>query len=116
MTCGSMPTFPELSPGQIVWADLTGAQGKEQSGRRPVLIVSSHDYLQLVDTLAHAIPVSTKDRGWPTHVRLSALPQPSWALVEQMRTIARSRLLGTIGYATSEEMTEICFWLGRFTL
>ena len=42
----------QLLPGMVVWADLSPTQGREQSGRRPVLVVSSENYLSVVDTMA----------------------------------------------------------------
>lgn len=37
-----------LIPGTIVWADLDPVQGREQGGRRPMLVVSSDIHLELV--------------------------------------------------------------------
>lgn len=113
---GLTPIFPDLAPGQILWAELSPVEGREQGGRRPVVVVSSALYLDLVDSLAYVLPVSTTDHGWPNHIRVSALERPSWALTEQIRTISRSRLHGTLGVVTDEELDSIRAWLERFTV
>lgn len=109
-----MPASTDLFPGAIVWASLDPARGREQSGRRPVLVVASRGYLEVVDTLAIVVPVTTVDRGWPNHVRMSQLERTSFAMTEQIRTVARSRLQGSLGSATPSELAEVRQWLGDF--
>ena len=103
--------------GSVVWASLDPASGREQAGRRPVVVIASDDYLAVVTTLAIVVPVTTVDRGWPNHVLLrgaSGLGRASWAMTEQPRTIDRGRLrtvAGSVDAATSE---EIDVWLRDF--
>lgn len=114
---GWMPALTsgtELQQGDIWWAYLDPAQGREQSGRRPVLVISAAQYNGIVDALAIVVPISTTDRGWPNHIRLASLPQPSWAMTEQPRTIARQRLGGRIGQATPDELSEVLSWVFDF--
>ena len=59
----------DLRPGQIVWVDVDTTVGREQGGRRPYVVVSSEDYLDLVVALFIAAPLTTTDRAWPNHVR-----------------------------------------------
>lgn len=88
--------------------------GREQSGRRPAVVVGSAEFLQLVDSLALVVPVSSKERGWPNHVPLLELPGPSWAMTEQIRVVARARLHGRLGVADDLAMHRIRHWLRRF--
>uniref|UniRef100_UPI0025C0FC86 type II toxin-antitoxin system PemK/MazF family toxin n=1 Tax=Galactobacter sp. TaxID=2676125 RepID=UPI0025C0FC86 len=82
----------ELNAGEVWWAKPDPAIGREQSGRRPVVIVAGEEYLSTVTTSALVVPVTTTDRGWPNHIRLdTALQRPSWAMTEQVKTIPRSR-------------------------
>lgn len=109
-----MPTSADLLPGSIVWAELDPVAGREQGGRRPVLVVASRGYLDTVDTLVIVVPISRSDRGWPNHVPLSTLPEPSFAMTEQLRTVSRSRLHGTLAVASDEELREVRRWLAAF--
>lgn len=109
-----MLSSPELHPGVVCWAELDPSVGREQAGRRPVLVVSSRGYLRVVDALAIVVPVTSVDRGWPNHVALASLNRPSFAMTEQPRTIARSRLVGLLGEASTDEFAEVRQWLGDF--
>ncbi|MGC3994172.1 MAG: type II toxin-antitoxin system PemK/MazF family toxin [Propionicimonas sp.] len=108
----------ELRRGSVVWAELDPARGLEQAGRRPVLVVASDLYLEQADTLAIVVPATTTDRGWPNHVPLRGedlhLPQPTFAMTEQPRTVSRDRLGGRIGVVDAATMRDVDRWLRDF--
>ncbi|MCB0926683.1 MAG: type II toxin-antitoxin system PemK/MazF family toxin [Mycolicibacterium insubricum] len=108
----------DLRRGNVVWAELDPVRGREQSRRRPVLIVASDLYLTQADTLAIIVPATTKDRGWPNHVELRGshldLTEPTFAMTEQPRTVARERLHDLAGTVNAETMREVDRWLRDF--
>lgn len=70
-----------------------------------------------MSTLAIVVPVTATDRDWPNHVPLAGehgLPDASWAMTEQVRTVSRSRLTRTSGVVAPECLTEIRRWLTDF--
>lgn len=109
-----MPTSPDLAPGAVHWAEPDPRTGREQGGRRPVLVVASRSFLTVVDTLAIVVPVTSVDRGWPNHVLLQGLGAPSFAMTEQLRAISRSRLHGRVGFASDQELGKVRQWLDDF--
>lgn len=111
-----MPDSPPLSPGAVVWVSPEIAVGREQAGRRPALVVAGSDYLATVDTLAIVVPVTTVDRGWPNHVPVvgTDLPQASWAMTEQVRTVSRERIVARAGSADGPTLLAIRRWLRDF--
>lgn len=114
-----MLEMPEVSliPGAIVWADLEPVQGREQGGRRPMLVVSSDIHLELVTRLVTVIPITSKNRHWPNHIAISpdaGLGQESWVMTEQVRTIARERISSRAGTLSSRALAEVRMWLGDF--
>ena len=114
-----MPAMPELSlvPGAVVWADLDPTRGREQGGRRPLLVVSSGIHLELVTRLVTVIPITSKNRHWPNHIPISAdagLGQESWAMTEQVRTIARERIFSRAGTLSVRSLADVRMWLGDF--
>lgn len=114
-----MLEMPEVSliPGAIVWADLEPVQGREQGGRRPMLVVSSDIHLQLVTRLVTVVPITSKNRHWPNHIAIlpnAGLGQESWAMTEQVRTIARERISSRAGTLSSRALAEVRMWLGDF--
>ncbi len=108
----------DLRRGAVVWAELDPVRGREQSGRRPVLVVASDLYLQQADSLAIIVPATTTDRGWPNHVLLCgsdlALKSPTYAMTEQPRTVTRERLFDTAGIVDTATMREVDRWLRDF--
>jgi len=105
-----------LRQGDVVWAWLDPSVGREQSGRRPVVVVSSDGHLDVITTLLVAVPVSRTDRGWPNHVALSGeagLPA-GFAMTEQPRTLSRDRVGEVLGRVDAPCLAEIKQWLGDF--
>lgn len=66
------------------------------------------------NTRALAAPVTTRDRGWPNHVRLTghvALDLPSFAMTEQVRAISRQRLVDQGGLVDDACLDAVLEWL-----
>jgi mRNA interferase MazF len=89
----------------MYWADLAPRSGSEQTGRRPVVVVS-HDAFNQAPTWRSiiVIPLSTSPvqlRRGPTAVLLSkgtaGLRRDSVALCHQVTTLDRAKLVQRIG-------------------
>ncbi|VEI03878.1 mRNA interferase MazF [Acidipropionibacterium jensenii] len=108
--------MPDLSPGDIVWVFLDPVVGREQSGRRPAVVVSSRGHLLIADTLVIVVPVTSVDRGWSNHIPLrpDALQCRSWAMNEQLRTISREHVVGRAGRVDPATLAEIRRWITDF--
>ena len=89
-------TAPAARQGEIWFASLDPVQGREQAGRRPVLIVSVDQLGTGPSELAIVAPLTSRDHGQRIHVGLEppegGMRAPSWIMPEQVRTIARQRL------------------------
>lgn len=112
--------MPErLRRGAVIWVDLDPTRGREQAGTRPAVVIASDGYLINVPELVIVIPVTTRERGWPHHVRLRGrslgLDRPSFAMTEQPRTIAKTRIGSAPGQVGHDCMAEIDQWLRDFT-
>lgn len=95
--------------GDIRWADLNPVRGREQAGRRPVLVVS-HDLFNARSgtVIAMAITSRPQPAGFPLTLELQApeLAKRSWLKISQIRTLAVERLGRRIARATPEEVTR----------
>ena len=91
----------QIRKGDVYYADLTPVVGSEQGGVRPVLIIQNNIGNRHSPTvIVAAITRSRSKPHLPTRVSLSAvcgLRQVPMVLLEQVRTIARSRLRESIG-------------------
>lgn len=98
--------------GDIYYADLSPVVGSEQGGSRPVLIIQNNTGNHFSPTvIAAAITGYTKRDRQPTHVRIDpttcGLPQHSTILLEQLRTLDKSRLNEYMGSVSEEKMREV---------
>jgi mRNA interferase MazF len=107
-----------LSRGSLVWVDLNPTRGREQAGSRPAVVIAADSYLDAVPELAVVLPITSTDRGWVHHVRITGqnitLAKDSFAMTEQPRTIDRSRISRRAGIADDRTMREIDGWLHDF--
>lgn len=110
--------MPDLACGQVVWVNLSPVVGSEQDGHRPVVIVSGNDYLASIPNVIIVLPVTTRDRGVPNHVRLGGSPglanNASFAMTEQPRTIDRRRITSHAGQVDQATLREVRSWLTDF--
>jgi mRNA interferase MazF len=99
-----------MKRGEIYWADLIPRSGSEQTGRRPVVLVS-HDGFNEAPTWRSIIvvPISTsaaQGKRGPTVVEIpggtAGLPKASFALCHQVTTLDRAKLTRRIGALPSE--------------
>jgi len=93
--------------GEIYWANLDPARGHEQSGERPVLILSHDIFNEHSGTvIAVALTSQPQKAGFPLTLELSdlRLPKRSWVKISQIRTLSVERLGKKIGRVTVEEL------------
>lgn len=96
--------------GEIRWADLDPVRGHEQSGRRPVLILSQGVFNQRSGTvIAVAITSQPQRAGFPLTLELESeqLPKRSWVKISQIRTLSVQRIGRRLAAASPEEVTRV---------
>ena len=98
--------------GDIYYADLSPVVGSEQGGMRPVLIVQNDTGNRHSPTvIAAAITSQTGKARLPTHISVAplscGLPKESVILLEQIRTIDKSRLKEKMGRLDGDTMTKV---------
>ena len=96
--------------GEVRWADLGAVRGHEQSGRRPVLVLSADVFNERSGTAIVAALTSQPQRaGFPLTLSVQSLvlPKPSWVKISQVRTISVERLGDTLGAISPEELASV---------
>lgn len=84
-----------LLRGEIRWANLNPTMGNEQSGIRPVLILSEDVFNRHSGTVIAVALTSQKPKvGFPLVLELetSELPKKSWVKISQIRTLSVERI------------------------
>ena len=100
-----------IKRGDIFYADLNPVVGSEQGDVRPVLVVQNDvGNIHSPTIVVTPITKNLRKNPLPTHVLLPTscgLDAESLVLVEQIRTIDRSRLTGYIGRIGKKEQSQI---------
>ena len=92
-----------IKRGDMYYADLSPVIGSEQGGIRPVLVIQNDIGNKYSPTVIIAAITSQVNKAkLPTHMELDAknfgLPRDSVILLEQIRTIDKTRLKEKIGH------------------
>jgi mRNA interferase MazF len=107
--------------GDIHWVDLPAANGREQRGRRPAVVVQDDDYGGDLPVVL-VVPLTTARAAmrfagttliYPTAE--NGLRQASVALVFQIRAIDRRRIQECIGTVNAEVLNAMFEELGKLT-
>ncbi len=96
--------------GEIRWADLNPTIGHEQSGERPVLILSHDIFNDRSGTvIAMALTSQQQKAGFPlTHeIHAPKLPKRSWVKISQIRTLSTERIGKKIGSLGASELAYV---------
>ena len=96
--------------GEVRWADLDPGIGREQTGLRPVLVLSHDVFNERSGTvIAVAITSQPQKAGFPLTLELKTgnLPKRSWAKISQVRTLSTERIGERIGKLSQEELAQI---------
>ncbi len=93
--------------GDILWAELSPVRGREQAGRRPVVVISHDVFNERSGTvIAMALTRQPQRAGFPLtlEVKTRRLPKRSWVKISQIRTLSGERLGRKIGRLEPEQL------------
>ena len=104
-----------MKRGDVYWADLAPRSGSEQTGRRPVVVVSHDGFNQTPGWRSIiVVPVSSSGlqaRRGPTVVGFpsgaAGLPRSSLAVCHQVTTLDRAKLTKRIGFLPADLLKEV---------
>lgn len=101
-----------IKKGDLYFADLSPVTGSEQGGIRPVLVVQNDVGNKYSPTIIVAAVTSRRNKAdLPTHVEIAAdgngLTKNSVILLEQLRTIDKTRLKERIGTIDRNRLPEV---------
>lgn len=95
--------------GDVRWADLDPTKGREQAGKRPVVVISQDVFNQRSGTvIAMAITSQPQAAGFPLTLELPSakLPKRSWVKISQIRTLSTERI-GKLIVRLEPEQTDM---------
>jgi mRNA interferase MazF len=99
--------------GEVWLVDFGDPVGREQSGRRPAVIVSADPLNESRAGVVIVVPTTTAHRRLPSHLEIepgsSGLDEVSYAKCEDVKSISEERLIARLGAVTD----AITFDIGR---
>jgi mRNA interferase MazF len=104
-----------MKRGEVYWADLVPRSGSEQTGRRPVILISHDGFNQTPGWRSIiVVPISTsasQSKRGPTAIELArgtcGLPKTSFAVCHQVTTLDRAKLTKRIGTLQHDSLREV---------
>ena len=105
------PELMDIKWGDVVFVDFTdNSRDSEQNGIRPAIIIQNDKGNEHSPTTIVASITSQDKRYLPTHVVVkpyqSGLNKVSTILMEQVRTIDKSRILSKVGHIETDWLKE----------
>lgn len=104
-----MENIKEVKRGEMYYANLCPIVGSEQGGIRPVLVIQNDRNNKTSTTTIVAAMTGKEKKYQRTHVKVSGcgLKKETIVLLEQVRTIDKSRLQGYIGTLDDQAMAKV---------
>ena len=100
-----------IARGEVWYASLDPTRGREQSGLRPVMVISDDCFNNGPAGLVVTVPLTTRDRGIASHVSVkppeAGLKKRSLIMSEQIRCISRTRLVRPLGKVKPKTTSEV---------
>jgi mRNA interferase MazF len=104
-----------MKRGDVFWAELTPRSGSEQSGSRPVIIVSHNGFNQTSNWRSiTVVPVSTSGRQEKRALTVLPLPKDTAALAQarsavchQVTTLDRAKLARRLGALPASILVQV---------
>ncbi|OGT32513.1 MAG: MazF family transcriptional regulator [Gammaproteobacteria bacterium RIFCSPHIGHO2_02_FULL_39_13] len=100
----------KILKGDIVWANLNPSIGHEQSGLRPVLVLS-HDFFNEKSKTVIVVPLTSRTQkiGFPLTLQLNQkiMKKQAWIKISQIRNISVLRIGKKIDHLDSSETKQV---------
>ena len=97
--------------GEIWLVDFGEPVGREQSGRRPAVVVSADALNEGPAGVAIVVPCTTTHRNLPSHIEIdpedSGLDTMSYAKCEDLKSVSERRMIARVGQVGPSVTSEI---------
>ena len=91
---------------EVYWINLDPTIGSEIKKTRPCVILSPNEMNNNLNTIIIA-PLTSKSKPYPTRVKVKLDGKDGWAVLDQIRTVDKQRLLNFICKLSELEIAKI---------
>ena len=97
---------------EVFLIELDPAKGHEIQKTRPCLIISPDEMNRNIATVIIA-PMTTKSHSYPSRVEVSFDGKQGWVVLDQIRTVDKTRLIKKLGKIKAEEISQVKRTIGE---
>lgn len=102
----------EINQYTIYWIDLNPTKGSEVNKTRPCVVISPDDMNRFIKTVIVA-PLTHTLKAYPSRVLCEVKDEKGAIMLDQIRTVDKSRIKAVIDKLGSREITEIKFVINQ---
>ena len=96
----------ELNQYHIVLVNLDPTMGSEMKKTRPCVIISPNEMNKHLQTIVVA-PMTSASKAYPTRVEVNHNKTSGWLVIDQIRTIDRTRIIKVLGTLSDKEVRKV---------
>lgn len=90
----------------IVIVNLDPTIGSEIKKKRPCLIVSPNEMNKHLSIVV-ICPITSQSKNYPTRINIELDGQTNWVVIDQIRTIDKSRITKMIGHLEDKTIEQV---------
>ena len=96
----------EINQYEIVLVNLDPTIGSEMKKTRPCVIISPNEMNKYLNTIVVA-PITSSSKDYPSRVKIEQKNISGWIVLDQVRTLDRSRVIKIIGSLAKSEIVSV---------
>lgn len=96
----------DLIQYQIILVNIDPTIGSEIKKTRPCIIISPNEMNKYLQTIV-VVPMTTSSKKYPTRIEIKHDNKKGWAVIDQIRTIDKQRIIKILGRLSNPEIKDI---------
>ena len=91
---------------QVVWVNLDPTIGSEIKKKKPCVVISPNEMNKYLQTIIIA-PITSTSKSYPTRISINTKSFKGWIVLDQIRTIDKTRIKETSDSLKNSEIQTI---------
>lgn len=96
----------EIKQYELVLVNLDPTIGNEMKKTRPCAVISPNEMNKYLQTIVVA-PLTSSSKPYPTRVEIKQVKTKGWVVLDQIRTVDRTRIIKKLGNLTTTEIEAV---------
>lgn len=96
----------EIKQYELVLVNLDPTVGSEMKKTRPCAVISPNEMNKYLQTIVVA-PLTSSSKPYPTRVEIKQTKTKGWVVLDQIRTVDRTRIIKKLGILTTSEIEAV---------